>query len=331
MHQLFMRRCLELAERGRGLTGVNPMVGAVLVRDGVIIAEGFHAEFGKAHAERDLLEKYEQKIRSTDTLYVNLEPCCHTNKKTSPCAQMLIKRGIKKIVYGMKDPNPAVAGKGIELLNKNSVQTLGPVLEQDCKRMNRGFVSLMTKGRPWITLKQAVTYDGRTANNDGSPLKITSEAQDAWSHRFLRAQHDAILVGVGTIVFDNPRLTVRHIVSGDDVTGPWKIILDPTLRIPIAANVVASRTIIVTRPDVDETKTIALRGKGARVLHVPLANDSFEWKSLWDILITPADDFHGIASLLVEGGPTIWKYFRDAKVVDEEVLLIGNHQAKTST
>ncbi len=110
-----MRRCLELAEKGRGLTSTNPMVGAVLVRDGKVIAEGFHERFGKSHAERQLLEKFDQKISSKDILYVNLEPCCHTHKKTPPCAQFLIDSGIKTVVYGMKDPNPEVAGKGIAL------------------------------------------------------------------------------------------------------------------------------------------------------------------------------------------------------------------------
>jgi len=208
MHAYFLRHCLTLAEHGRGKTGINPMVGAVLVREGKIIAEGWHHQFGTAHAERDLLNSFPD-VRPTDTLYVNLEPCCHTQKKTPPCAQLLIERGVKNVVYGMRDPNPAVAGKGIALLNKNSVQTFGPVLEQECKRLNRGFVSVMTKKRPWITLKRAVTADGRFANPDSSPLKITSSVQDVWAHQFLRARHDAILVGIGTVIADDPQLTMR--------------------------------------------------------------------------------------------------------------------------
>ncbi len=151
MHELFLRRCLSLAEQGRGKTGANPMVGAVLVRDGKIIAEGFHEGFGKAHAERQLLEKLEQKISSKDILYVNLEPCCHEKKKTPPCAQMLVEKGIKHVVYGMKDPNPAVNGKGIQYLRSKGVEVIGPVLEDECLRLNRGFVSvqkIIVRGLP---------------------------------------------------------------------------------------------------------------------------------------------------------------------------------------
>jgi diaminohydroxyphosphoribosylaminopyrimidine deaminase/5-amino-6-(5-phosphoribosylamino)uracil reductase len=335
-HHFFLRRCLELAEKGRGKTGINPMVGAVLVRDGVIIAEGFHAEFGKAHAERDLLEKYDpttfardelrgagQKIRSTDTLYVNLEPCCHANKKTPPCAQLLIERGIKNVVYGMKDPNPAVAGKGIELLNKNGVQTLGRVLEQECKRLNRGFVSLMTKQRPWITLKSARTSDGRIANQDRSPLKITSDQQDDWSHTFLRARHDAILVGVGTILSDDPKLTVRYPhPPAEEGFQPWRIIVDPHLKLPLDAKVVRRGTIVVTRGD-EIPKLKALQDAGVRILQVPLQGDHFEWDILFQKLITPKDDFFGITSILVEGGNSTWKIFRNAGFIDEEVTLIA--------
>lgn len=365
MYESFMFRCLELAERGRGNTGINPMVGAVLVRNGKIIAEGFHSEFGKPHAERQLLENTEptnqsarsarfgalREICSTDVLYVNMEPCCHIDKKTPPCAQFLIERGVKHLVFGMRDPNPEVSGKGIAYLRSQGVEVIGPILEDECLRFNRGFVSLQTAGRPWITLKMARTRDGRIPNQDGSPLKITSAEQDAWSHRFLRARHDAILVGVNTIIIDDPRLTVRCSsatsphpqplppapagAAGGGVQG-WghRIILDPHLRIPIDAKVVtpplADGTIIL-RKEIEETEESdeteetlkILEERGVRIMTVPYRKNVFDWEALWQALITPDGDFHGITSILVEGGPKTWKIFRDAGIVDEEVVLIG--------
>ena len=327
MHIEFIRRCLDLARRGQGKTGVNPMVGAVLVRGGSIIAEGFHEAYGKSHAERQLLENFDHKIRSTDVLYVNLEPCCHTSKKTPPCAQLLVERGIKNVVFGMRDPNPEVSGKGIEYLNKNSVQTFGPILEQDCRRLNRGFVSLMTKKRPWITVKEAVTRDGRHAKPDGSFLKITTQQQDAWSHEFLRSRHDGILVGVGTVIADNPRLTIRNVEGAPPLC---RIILDPHLRIPLSATVTggadAARTIVVCGQEVssDSRETIrVLEGRGVRLLRLPVHEGHFDFTDLFRALTTPSADFHGIASILVEGGSATWSQFRTSGCVDEEVLLMG--------
>lgn len=336
-HASFIRHCLTLAEKGRGKTGINPMVGAVLVRQGKIIAEGLHSEYGLPHAERVLLSKFESGILPSDILYVNLEPCCHRNKKTPPCTDIIVERGVKTVVYGMKDPNPAVSGKGIEYLNKKGVQVIGPVLEQECKRLNRGFVSLMTKGRPWITMKKAQMVDGRIANGDGSFLKITSPKQDAWSHEFLRARHDAILVGVGTVIVDDPMLTVRSRTpslasaratplpsgEGTGVRAPWRIILDPYLKIPLTAKVVGTQTIIITVPGSDADKRKSLESAGVRVFHVPYLSGFFDWNVLWRCLTTPENDFYGISSILVEGGAKTWNAFHSAGLVDEEVTLIG--------
>jgi len=306
------------------MTGVNPLVGAVLVRDGAIIAEAFHSGFGKPHAERQLLEKYEQKIDTKDTLYVNLEPCCHTQKKTPPCVQYIIDRGVKKLVFGMIDPNPAVAGKGIVALQKAGIEVIGPVIPEECRRLNRGFVSLMTKGRPWVTLHRAQTRDGRVTNPDGSPLKITSHEQDVWTHTCLRARHDAILVGVGTILSDNPWLNVRYM---DDPPEVFRIVLDADLKIASDARIVnsplADRTILIVRPKVDPEKILMLRKRDIRIFKVPYKNGIFGWFSLWKALTTPNGNFHGIKSILVEGGIKTWDIFCSAKMVDEEVILVG--------
>ena len=329
MHEPFIRRCLKLARSGQGETGINPLVGALLVRDGIIIAEGFHAAFGKPHAERQLLEKCEQDIRPTDTLYVNLEPCCHGNKKTLPCVPLIIGRGVKRLVFGMLDPNPSVAGKGITMLRKAGIEVIGPVLPEECARLNRGFVSLMTRGRPWITLHRAQTRSGRVAQPDDSPLKITSPEQDTWSHAFLRARHDAVLVGIGTVLSDDPQLTVRYMDHPPEII---RIILDAELRIPLKAQVVnsslASRTIIIRKETEEseeyEEKVRRLRGKGALVITCPYSNGTFDWSKLWSILTEPKGDFHGIKSILVEGGVKTWEIFRRANLVDEEVTLVGD-------
>lgn len=323
-----MKRCLDLALKGRGKTGTNPMVGAVLVREKKIIAEGFHAAFGKAHAERQLLENIEQKISSNDTLYVNLEPCCHTEKKTPPCAQMIIERGVKNVVIGMLDPNPAVSGKGVELLRAQGIGVRVAMGQTaDCLRLNRGYVSLQTKGYPWITLKEAMTLDGHHAKRNGSPLKITSAEQDAWAHRFLRARHDAILVGIGTVLSDDPQLTARY--SGHDE--PYRIVLDATLKIPLTARIVnsvlATRTIIITTPDSDPKKASELRKRGVTIFEAPLASRNFDWSALWQKLTVPTGDFSGISSILVEGGEKTWDIFRSAGLCNEEVILLGDLQA----
>ncbi len=366
-HQDFIHHCLSLAKRGRGKTGINPLVGAVLVRDEKVIAQGWHAGFGCAHAERHLLEKFDQKICSDDILYVNLEPCCHTNKKTPPCAQMVIERGVKTVIYGMNDPNPQVSGKGIQMLKDAGVTVIGPILLPQCQYLNRGFVSFITKGRPWITLKKAMTRDGRIANSDGSPLKITSEEQDQWAHLNLRATHDAILVGVGTIMSDDPKLTVRYphptyairapagrpnpLPRGEGIFQPYRIILDPHLRIPLDATVVSDewreRTILCVKEikgieenkeinemknrqhgsrflpaDVKEKKKF-LQEKGVRIIEIPYHDNHFDYPSLWKALTTPTDHFFGISSILVEGGAKTWESFQSAGMVDEEVVMIN--------
>jgi len=319
-----MHRCLELARQSQGKTGINPLVGAVLVRDGKIVAEAFHSGFGKPHAERQLLENFEQKISTRDILYVNLEPCCHTDKKTPPCVPLILERGVKRLVFGMIDPNPMVAGKGISALRKAGVDVIGPVLPEECRRLNRGFISLMTRGRPWITLHRAQTRDGRVANTGGLPLKITSHEQDIWVHRFLRARHDAILVGVGTILTDNPQLNVRYMADPPEI---FRIVLDVGLRIPLDSRVMdsplAERTILITKPGIDPGKIAKLRKLKVSVFEVPCENGIFDWKSLWKVLTTPNKEFHGLTSILVEGGIRTWELFRSAKLVDEEVILIG--------
>ena len=264
-----MRRCLELADRGRGAVGNGALVGSVLLRRGAIVAEGFHAAWGRAHAERALLEAFSSDVEPEDVLVVNLEPCCH-HGKTPPCIDILLQRGVRRVVVGMADPDPRVAGKGIALLRSAGVAVEGPVLPELCYRANRGFVSVRTTGRPWITLKRAQTPDGRVANPDGSPLKITSSAQDVWAHTRLRATHDAILIGVGTALCDDPSLNTRFaqlLPQENAPIQPWRIVLDRELRLPptakLATDAHRARTIVVHAPEASADRASALAAAGA--------------------------------------------------------------------
>lgn len=328
-HEQALARCLEIAERGRGLVGNGALVGAVLVRDHSIIAEGFHAMFGGVHAERDLFNRFTDPIESNDVLYVNLEPCCH-HGKTPPCTDIIIERGIKRVVYGMKDPDSRVAGQGIKMLRSHGVEVMGPVSLPLCTRLNRGFVSVRTHNRPFITLKKAMTKTGQIAHADGSPMNITSEVQNAWCHTHLRATHDAILVGVGTVLSDNPRLDARLDLFERDLH-PYRIILDRTLRTMLDAHVVSddhvNRTIIVHGPIVDHDMDLSasdLTERGVRLIEIPLMGDVFDWAALWQVLLAPNQQYHGLTSILVEGGVKTWEAFTRSGFIDEEITLMGN-------
>ncbi len=322
-HTEAMHRCLELAALGRRAVGNGALVGSVLVRNGNIIAEGYHHAFGKNHAERALLESFTGEIQPDDVLYVNLEPCCHTGK-TPPCTDIIIERSIKHVVIGMVDPDMRVSGEGIALLRQNGVTVEGPVLRAECEWFNRGFVSVRTKNRPWITAKMAKTGDGRIANADGSPLAITSPEQNIWSHTFLRARHDAILVGVQTVINDNPTLDAR--LSNQPDYHPWRIVLDPHGRMPHDAKVVtddhAASTILIVNPE-HQSAVDVLRKNGVHIFSVASDTEGFIWKDLWEALLASEGDFHGITTLLVEGGEKTWRMFHVAQMADIEVELTG--------
>lgn len=337
----FMHRCLALAEQGRGRVGNGALVGAVLARGDRIIAEGFHAGYGESHAERMLLEGFGGEVLPDDVLYVNLEPCCHQGK-TPPCTNLLIDRGLKTVVYGMLDPDARVAGKGIDHLTHSGVTVIGPFDRALCENLNKGFIQLRKNHRPYLTLKKAMTQSGQIAQTDGSPLKITSKEQDLWSHQFLRARHDAILVGIGTIISDDPRLNIRfdqnkefslqiglnrNLQSLNNFINPLRIVLDPELKISLEAKVVADaqpdRTIICVDAtgDHDSGKVVMLRERGVKVFSIDYFDGHFEWDALWQILMTPQAEFHGLASILVEGGAKTWGLFHSAGFLDQEVIL----------
>jgi diaminohydroxyphosphoribosylaminopyrimidine deaminase/5-amino-6-(5-phosphoribosylamino)uracil reductase len=238
----------------------------------------------------------------------------------------------------LADPDPRVAGKGIALLRQKGVTVEGPVERALCERLNRGFVTVRTKGRPWITITGARTLEGAIAKPDGSPLKITGIEQDTWSHTYSRGQLDAILVGVQTVIHDDPQLTIRHgtLAEGKkkilntkiDHSQPWRIVLDPHLRIPLTAKLVTDalrfQTIVIAADGhgQDAVKT-DLQSRGIRVIEVPFADGRFAWDILWQKLLASDGDFHGLTSILVEGGARTWEMFWEEGVVDEEVRMVG--------
>lgn len=325
-HDPFIRRCLALAAAGRGHVGNGALVGALLVQGEHELAAASYQTYGGQHAERSLLASWRTPIDPDAVLYVNLEPCVEfPGKKTPPCLDILRQRDVRKVAVGMLDPDPRVAGRGIAALREAGIEVTVPILRTECEWFNRGYVTTRTKGRPWLTLKQARMHDGAIANADGTPRQITSLAQDEVSHRYLRATHDAILVGAQTIVADNPSLTVRH---AEVAVQPWRMVIDPHLRTSPNARVYtdqyANRTIVVTtHQHAMSADAQVLAARGVRVWPMAYDGQVFDWTALWERCISPADDWHGITSVLVEAGSRTWQAFAAAGMCDQQVILSG--------
>lgn len=312
-----MARALALAERGRATTHPNPRVGAVVVRDGEVVGEGFHARAGEPHAEVLALRAAGARARGAD-LYVTLEPCCH-HGRTPPCVDAVIAAGVKRVAAAMEDPNPQVAGKGLAALRVAGIETDVGLLETEAERLNRGFVSRMRRGRPWVTLKVAMSLDGRTALANGESRWISGEASRADVHR-LRAEAGAVLTSVETALADDPELTVRLFQGEAPVRQPDRILLDTQLRTPPIARLFAPgarRIAIAVRPPSDRVD--ALRALGVEVV---LAGTTPEGR---------VDPVSALATLgrmdvnevLVEAGPRLSGALLAAGVVDELLLYVA--------
>lgn len=245
-----MARAIELAHNGWYSTRPNPRVGCVITRDNRIIAEGFHRKAGEAHAEIDALHSLDGPAKGA-TVYVTLEPCCHTGK-TPPCSDALVKAGVARVVYGMKDPNPLVSGKGLQQLRDAGIAVDGPVMETECAALNRGFIKRMQTGLPFVRVKLAMSLDGRTAMANGESQWITSEAAREDVQR-LRAESCAIITGIGTVLADNPSLTVRstQLPAAAREQQPLRVILDRQQRLPKNANILQTPgdTLVIHRSD----------------------------------------------------------------------------------
>jgi len=308
----YMGRALQLARRGMGAVSPNPMVGAVIVRAGRIIAEGWHRKFGADHAEIDALKRASGGVREA-TIYVTLEPCCHWGK-TPPCVDTLIERGIKRVVIGTLDPHPLVDGKGAQILRDHGIEVTVGVLEQAARMLNEVYFHYIQTGLPFITIKYAQSLDGRIATVQGNTRWISSERARKFTHR-LRAQHDAIMVGRGTVFADDPLLTVR-LVKGKN---PLRICLDSKLRIPLNAQVLRDegRTLIVTTAEHEKEKAAAIQKQGKEVLVVQRSADG--QVALRPLMKALAE--RGIASILVEGGREVITSLLKEGLVNRMVVI----------
>ena len=310
---LIMKRALMLAARAKGKTSPNPMVGALLVKNNRIISEGYHKKAGTPHAEVIAIDKAGQKA-SGSTLYVTLEPCCHKDKRTPPCTEKIISSGIKKVIIGMKDPNPKVSGKGIAELEKAGIKTITGVLEKNAISLNESYIKYITTGMPFVTLKIAMTLDGKIATPEGESKWITGDKAREIVHR-LRGNSDAVMTAIGTVKADNPMLTCR--VSG--FKNPVRIIIDPRLETRPDSHVAACppETIIVTRsPNADVSLWKKLRGKGISFVEYQSEELDLKWlmQKLGNLAIT---------SILVEGGSSLVSYCLEAGIVDKVMFFIA--------
>ena len=309
LDERYMRLALRLALRGAGRTSPNPMVGAVLVRGGKIVATGYHRRVGSDHAEIVALKRAGEKA-SNATLYLNLEPCSHQGK-TPPCTLSLIRSGVKRVVAGMVDPNPLVSGKGFRQLRRAGIRVQVGLLEAQCRRLNEAFIKYITRRIPFVILKLAASLDGKIATAAGDSRWITGPAARHYVHR-LRNRVDAVLVGVETVVADDPRLTCR-LARGRD---PWRVILDGHLRIPLKARLLSQRgaekTIVVTGTRAPMEKVKALQGDGVQVWLFPLRKGKIPFSSILKRLSQM-----GCVSVMIEGGATTATRALAEKVVDK--------------
>ncbi len=305
----YMRLALRLALKGAGRTSPNPLVGAVLVRDGKIIATGYHQRAGSDHGEIVALKRARRRARGA-TLYLNLEPCNHQGR-TPPCTLALIQSRVKRVVVGMVDPNPLVSGKGIRRLRRAGIQVRAGLLEDECRRLNEAFSKYITRRIPFVILKLAVSLDGRIATSTGDSRWVTGSVSRRYVHQ-LRDRVDAVLVGAGTVLADDPKLTCR-IPGGRD---PWRVVLDGRLRIPLKAQLLRQRgpekSIVVTGPRAPIKKVEAIRRYGARVWKFPLREGRIPFAPLLKRL-----GEMGLLSVMIEGGAATASWALHEGVVDK--------------
>jgi len=314
--EVFMAQALELARQGRGSVSPNPLVGAVIVKGGRVIGRGFHREFGAEHAEVVALRDASEDVTGA-TLYVNLEPCAHEGKQP-PCVEAIKQSDIGRVVIGMQDPHPLVNGRGIECLTSNGLAVTCGVLEDECRALNEAFIKLATTGLPFNTLKIAQSLDGRIAAADGQSKWITCEASRRHVHQ-VRSEVDAVVVGIGTVLADDPSLTVR-LTSGRQ---PKRVVLDSGLRIPTQAKLLndafVHQTIVVTTGNASQAATERIKQCGAEVWQT--CADSHGRVDLQELSVKLGKA--GVASVLIEGGARVFSAYLAAQLVDKVLIFIA--------
>ena len=332
--QEYMLRAIQLAKKGEGWTNPNPMVGAVIVKDGRIIGEGYHKKCGELHAERNAIASLTESAEGA-TIYVTLEPCCHYGK-TPPCTEAIIEQKIKKVVIGSRDPNPKVAGKGAQILRESGITVVQDFMREECDRLNPVFFHYITTKTPYVVMKYAMTLDGKIATKTGASKWITGEpARQEVQH--MRHRYMGIMAGIGTVLADDPMLNVR--VEG--WKSPVRIVCDSSLRIPLDSQIVRSakeyRTIVAYagREENEEitekiTKKIEqLHAKGVDTVCCPDEKGQIDLKKLMTYLGN-----EGIDSILLEGGGTLNDSALRAGIVKEvhcfiAPKLFGGKNSKT--
>ena len=315
--QYYMNLALDLARKSEGQTNPNPLVGAVIVKSGKVVAKGYHEKAGLPHAEAIALNKAGTKARGAD-LYVNLEPCCH-HGRTPPCTEAIISAGIKRVILGIRDPNRLVNGRGIRFLRKQGVEVVIGVLRRDCHKINEHFIKYITTGRPWVILKSAVSLDGKIATRTGDSKWITGSKARAYAHR-LRSRVDAILVGAETVRMDDPQLTVRPKKKG--MRNPVRIIVSGKGSISTSAkifnNAHKERVIYVANASLPLVRKKKLQKIGVEVLLVKYRKKKVDLPLLMDALGKMK-----ITSIMIEGGSEISGNALKEKLVDKLIYFLA--------
>ncbi len=304
---VYMRRALDLAGQGWGHTAPNPLVGAVLVRDGIVVGEGYHAAYGGDHAEVNALRAAGAQARGA-TAYVTLEPCTHTGH-TPPCVDALIAAGVTRVVIAVRDPHPVARG-GVERLNAAGIETVVGVEGPQAHELNASFFYAIASDRPWVTLKFAISLDGAVADRSGAPDRLTGDLARAEVHR-LRAGHDAIAIGIETALIDDPWLTVRYVDTPG--TPPVRVVFDRHARLPFDSRLmqtIRDAPVVIVASTADNERASRLAAAGARVLVA---------STIGDALIQLRSE--GVRSLLLEGGPRLAGSFLAAAVVNRVVIF----------
>lgn len=330
-HETMMRRALDLSLRGWGKTSPNPLVGAVIVRDGEIIAEGWHERCGGPHAEVAALE--DARRRGVDvrgaTMYVNLEPCSHFGR-TPPCSLALIQSGIKKVVTAMVDPNPLVAGRGHGQMAQAGIEVVCGVLETEARSLNDIFIHYITHQRPFVCLKMAASLDGKTATVSGQSRWITGSEARRWVH-LQRQRYRAIAVGIGTVLSDDPLLTARDEHDAECDRQPLRVVIDPHLKIPLDSRLVRSASkhplVVVCDEKADSQKASNLKNLGASIFYSPTNNGILELGGFLEYLYS-----QDIDSLFLEGGSQTAAHFLEHDAIDKlavffSPMIIGGKEA----
>lgn len=310
-----MKRALTLAKEGEGKVNPNPLVGAVVVKEGKIIGEGYHKEFGGPHAEVFALEEAGHKAKGAD-LYINLEPCVsYPKKKTPPCVERIIKSGIKRVFIAMRDPHPKIRGRGIKALKEAGIKVKEGILTEEAKKLNEIYIKYITTGKPFVLLKMAMTADGKIASKVGDSRWISSKKSRQIVHK-LRGKFKAVLVGINTVLQDDPQLTLRDAKGRN----PLRIILDSKGKIPLSAKVLNQKTAktVIATAEISKAKEEKLRQLGVEIWRLGENKGRISLKSLIERLAK-----EGIDSLMIEGGATVAYSFIEEGLVDKVIFFIA--------